>query len=238
MKELLRDRGFQAAVLVSFLAMALGFPFYQAKIPLNPGSFLEFYQTALEAQTMLFLIPVAAVLSPGAAYVRESSSGFLKLYLTRTSRMEYIRTKTWRIYAGGFLPFFLAGTGGFLLCFFFLYPLELKGSISWKEIRSVLEILLRISFTGGILAEFSGIFAVVFRNYYMAYGLPFVIYYMMIILKERYLPKLYAWYPGEWVVCQEDWGTDQMGIWIFFLVISLAVMLIHSLILYRRLQEI
>ena len=67
MKELLRDRGFQAAVLVSFLAMALGFPFYQAKIPLNPGSFLEFYQTALEAQTMLFLIPVAAVLSPGAA---------------------------------------------------------------------------------------------------------------------------------------------------------------------------
>lgn len=238
MKELLRDRGFQAAGLVSFLAMVLGFPFYQVELPLSSGSFLKFYQTALETQTMLFLIPVAAVLSPGAAYVRESSSGFLRLYLTRTSRMEYIRTKTWRIYAGGFLPFFLAGVLGFLLCFFFLYPLELTGSIPWEKIPEVLKILLRISFTGGILAECSGIFAAAFQNYYMACGLPFVTYYMMIILKERYLPELYALYPGEWVVCQQDWGRDNRGIWAFFLVISLAVMLIHSLILYRRLREI
>lgn len=238
MRELLRERGFQAAVAVSFLGMALGFPFYQVEIPLNAGSFLKFYQTMLEAQMMLFLIPIAAVLSPGASYVRESSSGFLKLYITRISRMDYIRRKTFLIYAGGFLPFFLAGILGLSLCFLFLYPLELKGSISWEEVWAVLEILLRISLTGGILAELSGIFAAAFQNYYMAYGLPFVIYDMMIILKERYFPKMYAMYPGEWIVCKEDWGTERIGIWVFFFVFSLAAMLIHSLLLYWRLQEI
>ena len=238
MKELLREKGFWVAVAVVFLGMAAGFPFSQIEIPLNSGSFLKFYETALKEQIMLFSIPIAAVLPPGASYVKESSSGFLKLYMVRTNRMDYVRKKTIWIYGGGFLPFFLAGALGLLFCFLFLYPLELKGSISREEIWKVLEILLRISFTGGIFAELSGIFAAAFRNYYMAYGLPFVIYYMMIILKERYLPKLYALYPGEWIVCKENWGAKGNGIWVFFLVFSLAVMLVHSLLLYWRLQEI
>lgn len=238
MKELLREKGFLAAVLVSFLGIAAGFPFYQIEPPLSPGSFLKFYKTALESQVLLFLIPIGAVLSPAGSYVRESSSGFLKLYITRTSRMGYIRSKTCWIYAGGFLAFLLSGAAGLLLSFFFLYPLELKGSVSWEEVRGVLEILLRISFVGGILAELSGIFAAAFQSYYMAYGLPFVAYDLMVILKERYLPNMYALYPGEWVVCKEGWGDGNTGIWAFFLVASLAVMLLHSLILYRRLREI
>lgn len=238
MRELWKDKGFWAAVVVSFFGMAAGFPFYQIRVPLEPGSFLKFYQTGLEAQVLLFLIPIAAVLSPGASYVRESSSGFLKLYMTRTNRMDYVKRKTFCVYAGGFLPFFLAGILGLSLSFLFLYPLELKGDFSWEGICLVLKILLRISFMGGIFAQLSGIFAVVFQNYYMAYGLPFVIYYMMIILKERYFPKLYALYPGEWMVCKENWGEKSGGIWVFFLVFSLAVLLIHSLLLYWRLKEI
>ena len=238
MKELLREKGFLAAMAVSFLGFAMGFPFYQVEFPLGSGSFIQFYQASLESQVTLFLIPIAAVLPPGGSYVRESASGFLKLYLSRVSRMDYIRAKTCLVYAGGFLPFFLAGTLSFLFCFFFLYPLELKGAVSWEEARGAVETLLRISFIGGITAEFSGIFAAVFRNYYMAYGLPFVVYYMMVILKERYFPKMYVMYPGEWVLCKESWGTGNAGIWVFFLVVSLAVMLSHSLILYWRLQEV
>ncbi len=238
MKELLRDKGFWAAASVAFLGLAAGFPFYEIEIPLNQGSFQKFYQTALESQTMLFLVPIAAVLSPGASYLRESLSGFLKFYISRTSRIDYTIRKTLSIYAGGFLPFFLAGSLGLSLSFFFLYPLELKGAVPWEEVQKTLGTLLRISFTGGILAELSGIFAAIFQNYYMAYGLPFVVYYMMVILKERYLPKLYALYPGEWVLCKENWGAGGMGIWAFFLIFSIAFLLVHSLLLYWRIQEI
>ena len=98
MKELLREKGFLAAMVVSFLGFAMGFPFYQVEFPLGSGSFIQFYQASLESQVMLFLIPIAAVLPPGGSYVRESASGFLKLYLSRVSRMDYIR---------GLPPFFL-----------------------------------------------------------------------------------------------------------------------------------
>ena len=238
MKELLRERGFWAAALLCFLGMALGFPVYEICVPLSQGSFLKFYQTSLNSRTVLFLIPIAASLPAGAVYVRESSCGFLKLYISRISRMDYIKRKMLQTYAGGFLPLFLSGIFGLLICFLFLYPLELQGSVSWEAVRENLLLLLRISLTGGIAAELAGIFAAFFQNYYMAYGLPFVSYYLLIILKDRYLPKMYAMYPKEWIVCEQNWGTDGGGIWIFFLAFSLAVLLCHGLLLYYRLKEI
>lgn len=238
MRELLQEKGFWAAAFLCFLGMVLGFQFYEIQYPLSQGSFLKFYQTALDSQVLLFLIPIAASLSSGAAYVRESSCGFLKFYIVRISRMEYVKRKTLQIYAGGFLPVFISGISALLLCFLFIYPLELQGAISWETVWKNILLLLRLSIIGGIIAEFAGIFGVVFRNYYMAYGLPFVSYYLLIILKDRYLPKMYAMYPKEWVVCQENWGTDGMGIWIFLLAFSLAALLCHSLLLNHRIKEI
>lgn len=238
MKELLREKGFWASVVISSIGILAGIPFYQIKLPLTAGSFVTSYQTALCSQIFLFLIPVVSVLPMGAVFVREASSGFLKLYITRTSRMEYIKKKIFQIYAGGFLTFLFAGLIIFLVCFLFLYPLEQKGDIPLEAIKISLKILLRISVIGGIMSGISGIFAAVFQNFYMAYGLPFVCFYMLIILKERYFTDMYAMYPVEWIKCEKDWGTNGNGIWIFLIVCSAAVLLSNSIILSHRLQEI
>ena len=238
MKELWKEKGLWSASLICFVTMAVGFPFDEIKFPLSSGAFLVLFQKALDNQMILFLIPIAAVLPVGANFVRESSTGFLKLYITRISRMEYIKRKTIQIYAGGFLPFFMAGIAALFLCFLFLYPLELKGNISWQMVSSALAFLLRISLTAGIMAELAGIFAAAFQNYYMTYGLPFVSYYMMIILKERYLDQMYVFYPAEWMKCQQDWGPQGHGIWLFLAVFSIFMILLHGLLLYGRLQEI
>ena len=221
-----------------FVAILAAIPFSKMELPLASGAFLQYYKTALASQGILFLIPIISVLPEGAVYVKESSNGFLKLYITRISRMDYIKRKIFLIYAGGFLPFFVAGILAFLFSFLVFYPLELKGVIEREGVWEVLFLLLRICLVGGITAEISGIFAAVFRNYYMAYGLPFVCYYLLIILKDRYLPDLYALYPGEWVVPKQDWGMNGMGIWVFFLVFSAAVCLLHGLLLHHRLKEI
>lgn len=239
MRELMKERSLWIALLLCFLAILAGFPFRSIeKLPLSPGSFIQMYHTALDTQIVLFLLPIAAVLPMGGVYVKESSSGFLRLYISRISQMQYIQRKTLQIYAGGFLPFFLAGIASLLFSFLAVYPLELQGDIPWEPIWKSLRFLLRIALVGGILAEVSGIFAVSFRNYYMAYGLPFVCYYMLIILKERYFTGMYAMYPAEWLKCEQDWGANGWGIWAFLAVFSLALMLLHGLLLYGRLKDI
>ena len=142
------------------------------------------------------------------------------------------------IYASGFLPFFLAGAIALLLSFLLVYPMELQGEMPWEDIWKFCQLLLRIALTGGILAQIAGIFAALFRNYYMAYGLPFVCYYMLIILKERYFTDMYAMYPAEWLKCEQDWGMDGLGIWIFLALFSVTALLFHGLLLYNRLREI
>ena len=238
MDELLHEKSLWLASFCCFAAMAMGFPIDEIKLPLSAGSFLTLVQKTLETQFLLFLLPVSAALPVGAVYVREVSSGFLKLYLSRINRMEYIRRKTFQIYFGGVLPFLIAGAAALLISFLFLYPLELRGEITWETARPFVASLLRVALTGGIMAELSGIFAALFQNYYMAYGLPFVSFYLLIILKERYFTEWYALYPAEWIKCQQDWGTDRIGIWIFFGVLSISLMLMHGLTLYARLKEV
>lgn len=238
MEELLREKSLRIAVLICFVTMVISIPFYSLSFPMTAGSFLKFYQNALQAQTLLFLIPIVSVLPMGASYVREVSSGFLKLYITRISRMRYVRRKILQLYGGGFLPFFLGGLCAMLICFAVIYPFEYQGGLSGEDFLNVLLMLLRISLIGGTIAEISGFFAAVFQNYYMAYGLPFVIYYMLIILKERYLPDMYAMYPKEWIICEQDWGMEGAGIWVFLILLSIAAVLLHGLALHERLQEI
>ncbi len=238
MGELFREKTLWAASAVCCLAIAAGILFSNIKLPLAAGSFIKLYEASLRSQAVLFLIPIASVLSQGAVYVKEISNGFIKFYIMRISRMDYIKRKTVLIYAGGFFSFFFAGIFVFLLAFFCLYPLEVKGAMDWEGLKKAAFCLLRICLAGGLLSEISGVFSVLFRNYYMAYGLPFVCYYFLIILKERYLPGMYAMDPAEWIAAESNWGTNGWGIWAFFFLFSAVAACLHGLLLYVRLKEI
>lgn len=238
MGEIGKEKAFWLLSAICFLAIVFAVPFSKMEIPLAPGSFLRFFQSALASKGMLFLIPVVSALPAGASYVRESSGGFLKLYAVRISRVEYIKRKTLLLYAGGFLPFFAAGTLALLSGFLFLFPLELKGETDLNLVWDALRMLLRVCLVGGIMAEVSGIFAAAFRNYYMAYGLPFVCYSLLIIIKDRYLPDMYAMYPGEWILAEQYWGSGGSFLWVFFLVFSMGVCLMHAVVLWIRIREI
>lgn len=238
MKELLFEKGFWLTALAAFFGIAAGLPVVGIELPLAAGSFLNFFMKALESKVLLFLIPILAVFPMGAVYVRESSGGFIKLYISRMSRMEYIERKLVQIYGAGFLIFFFAGLLLLLVSFMCIYPFEKKGELTMEMVWEALLPLLRVSMAGGILSGISGIFAEVFCNYYMAYGLPFVCYYLLIIIKERYLPRMYAFYPPEWIKCGQYWGVGNSGIWVFLVMLSAVVMLINGLLLHYRLREV
>ncbi len=47
---------------------------------------------------------------------------------------------------------------------------------------------------------------------YMAYASPFILYYVLIILCERYFTGLYLFYPTEWVNPSGTWVGGNWGI--------------------------
>lgn len=238
MKYISLDKNTAAALFLGMAGILLGTPFYELKMPLQTGSFYLLFQEGMTGNAMEFLLPVAAVLSGGGLFLQEYDSGFLKLSISRTGRMAYIREKTIYSCLKGSAVLFLGGLLVFALYFLCLFPMEVKGISEPEKIIECICMLLRISMTAGIICGLSGIFGALFLNYYMSYGLPFVCYYMLVILKERYLPDFYSLYPPEWIRLEHSWGTEGTGIWYFLITAQILVMLLYALILEYRLKEI
>ena len=69
---------------------------------------------------------------------------------------------------------------------------------------------------------------------YMAYGAPFVIYYVLVILSERYFHSIYVINPEEWLAPQNYWVGGDWGIMLLIVLFSLIVMMINDVVIEGR----
>lgn len=76
------------------------------------------------------------------------------------------------------------------------------------------------------------------NNKYMAYASPFMIYYLLIILKERYFSNLYVLYPKEWITVGQGWPLGEFGVIMVVLVLIMMVSTLFVIAAIRRLKNI
>jgi hypothetical protein len=72
---------------------------------------------------------------------------------------------------------------------------------------------------------------------YMAYASPFIFYYVLVILSERYLKGIYVINPQEWLNPQNEWigGTWGVALLVGELVIVLGIL--YAILIRRRLRD-
>lgn len=187
---------------------------------------------------IVFIIPIVSSLIYGGIFLREYNTGFIKIYISRINKKQYVAKKIIATALKSVGTYLLIGGLIILIYTCFFYSIKEKQILPASELGKLILILLRISIIGGIIATVSGILGTVFLNYYMAYGLPFVMYYLLVIIKERYLEKLYTIYPIEWMTPKNYWGKGNWGLWAYLVIIYLIVIVIYKLVLDHRLQEV
>ena len=72
----------------------------------------------------------------------------------------------------------------------------------------------------------------------MAYASPFVLYYVLIILYERYFDTLYVLYPKEWTSPSPTWMWGNLGVVLLLLELIIIMSMIFSAAAKRRLSQI
>lgn len=238
-KRMLSGKNFWAAVLLGALGITLGAAYPKLEDGLlSAWSFLSMEKEAFYSETVCFFVPLAAVLPWSDSFLGEWKGGFLKAVLPRTGRLDYVGNKVVTVMVSGFLAWFLAGILVLFGYFVFFFPLEKKGDFPLEEGISFFCVLLRLGLLGGILSTLGGTAAVVCRSVYMAWGLPFVAYYFCMILHDRYFEQAFWLYPPGWIEGNGDWGEENMGLWLFLLLLLLGSMAAHGVVLYRRTEEI
>lgn len=180
-------------------------------------AFFILIKSGFDSELYRISLPVLASLPYTTAWLAEEQSGFLKFSLTRTNITSYI-----------FGKFFSCGISGGLVDAFpaFVYCLV------FPEKAEMINPWL-IFLSGMLWAVVSAVLAALTKSRYIAYGGSFVIYYILVILHERYFPGLYCLYPYEWFAPSHTWIFGWQGIVILLVGMLLLLLFLYDQILRR-----
>ncbi len=180
---------------------------------LGSGFHRTLLQTALSSDTMVLTLPILSALPFTASYLDDIRSGFIKEYLPRTRVRDYIVGKQMACLLSGGLALVLGILLFYALSALILTPLEQappKGAEGTDWLSPLMEQCLRFFCSGAFWSLVGMTMAAATGSKYMAYASPFILYYVLIILCERYFHKLYILNPKEWIAPEEAWVG---GVW-------------------------
>ena len=209
--------------------------------PLENGFHLQLIAGALVSDAMVFALPVIAAMPFAASFVSDLKSGFLTYYLHRTSRRDYLAGRCVACGLSGGLVFVL----GTLVCCLISAPvfIPMEDTVSKAAAAPALYTgllkSLALVFLSGVFWSLCGLtFAAATGSKYMAYASPFILYYVLIILHERYFKKLYVLYPKEWIRPSSPWMPGDIGVFLLLLGLAAAAGAVFFMTAQRRISQL
>lgn len=222
MAQACKSPSFLLAVAGTMLVLGIGvftdlIKAFRSEELLECGFHRTLVEHAIQSDPFLFALSLVCVLPYTTAYLDDRKSGFIKAYLPRTGRKNYLAGKmTACMVSGGLAPVL-----GILLDLFVaalvFSPMELaKEPVPFDTqtqawMLSFLQTLLLVFLSGAFWAMAGMAAAAVTSSRYMAYAAPFIFYYLLVILCERYFKSCYVLNPREWLAPKnfpyDCWGA-------------------------------
>ena len=175
----------------------------------------DFIASALGSDGMTLALPLLAALPFTAAFLDDLKSGFLKEYLPRTTPTGYLLGRITGCLLSGALALCLGVFLAYAVAALLFLPLErapTDPALIGKLIRELRQTLELMACSGALWSAVGLLLGTVTSSKYMAYASPFVLYYVLIILHERYLPDLFILYPKEWIAPSAHWQFGVTGV--------------------------
>jgi hypothetical protein len=211
------------------------------KLTVPYGFSLQYVIDGTMGDSMLFFMPVLCALPYAAGYVEDLKSGAVRLILPRTRRVDYLLGKITACMAAGGLTLAIGVTISAVLALILLRPLEVaavaEGTLSsdavaaarmHELIKRLWEQLMFLFLSGMLWSGFGMLASGVTESGYVAYLSPFILYYLLIIICERYFTGIKVIYPKEWINPGEWWPYGRVGVAI--LMAELLLLLVTAFI--------
>jgi hypothetical protein len=196
---------------------------------------------ALKSDWVTLALPILCALPFTAAYVDDVKSGFIKQYLHRSGVRQYIKGKLIACGLSGGLVLFCGIIMAYGLSALIFTPMELaleKDAVAQPYFAQVLMIAATLFLSGAFWSLVGFTFASLTMSRYMAYASPFILYYVLIILHERYFDKLYVLYPKEWLFPSDAWVLGSLGVILLLAILTAVISLSFVITAKRRLENV
>ena len=205
---------------------------------LSYGYHLNLILDAMKSDTFMPFVAIVSVLPFSANYIDEIKSKFARYAMMRTGFGEYLVSKA-------VVCFLLGGmvvVTGVLLTYGFsslvFLPLEKPSEGEGTQLTLLWERCLTLFLSGGMWSLLGMTMSTVMESKYIAYASPFVGYYLLVMLHERYFPDAYLIYPKQWLIPSQAWPFGIWGVTVFIMELSLILGFIFYIRGKRRLEQL
>ena len=245
-RRALTGRGFLVGVIGLVLVIALSslesiIGAARSETPLQNGFHAQLILTALSADWVTLALPIVCALPFTTAFVDDIKSGFIKQYLHRTGTMSYLKAKIIACALSGGLVLFAGIVLAYFMSSLIFVPMEFalgEDEMAQPYLAELLMAAFALFFSGAFWSLTGFTFAAATNSRYMAYASPFIIYYVLIILHERYFENLYILYPKEWLLPSDAWVLGGFGVMLLLLELTVIVSLLFTITAKRRLSNV
>lgn len=196
---------------------------------------------AIKADPMKFFVPISCTLPFSAIYVDDIKTGYIKYYVFRTTKTSYIFARIIACFISGGAVIVVGILASYVLAALVFSPFESAALVEEEQIewlKQIIAICGSLFLSGGFWALIGMTSSAFMESKYIAYSSPFVFYYVLVIIHERYLNSFYILNPVEWFLPSSKWPFENIGASIFVLELAAAVSLIFAAQVYRRLEQI
>ncbi len=246
MKRALSGRSFLTGMVGMVLVIALSsmegiIGIVRTPTLLRNGYHAQFIMDALSTDWVAVALPILCALPYTTAFVDDIKSGFIRQYLYRSGTPAYIRGKLAACALSGGLVLFMGIVLAYGLAALVFTPMELALGPDEAVQPYFAQLLPRAAmlfFSGAFWSLAGFTFAALTMSRYMAYASPFILYYVLIILCERYFDGLYVLYPKEWLLPSKEWTLGGFGVILLLAELMILLCLGFTIIAKRRLSNV
>lgn len=161
---------------------------------------METFRYCTMNENGLLFIPICAPIAAGACAETELRSRYALFYCSRTGKKQYYVKKVLESALPGGLTVCLAEVLVLAVVYIGLQDINSQTeSLKTSVIAAtLLSDLVRGFLNGAFWALAGSMAAVLTRNRYLAYAMPFVLYYVLTLFQARYYQELYFLSPRYW----------------------------------------
>lgn len=253
---------YRAASSSSFIIAFLGvtaasfFGVFESLIPVFQGAFQDGLPSgytamllinSMESDIMYMILPIVAALPFTTAFIDDYKNKYIRAYLPRTNVKNYVVSKVsvTAIMGGSAIAIGILIT--LAVYALFLLPMEMPAEIIADEntidisaqylFADVISRIFLYFLSGAVWSLIGGVFASATMSKYMAYAAPFIFYFVLTILSQRYLNNIYVLSPEAWVNPSAS-GVEFGNVVLLVTEIVVLLSIIYGLQIKRRLKDV
>ena len=214
---------------------------FRVDILLHYGFHASILLSALASDMMTLVLPILCTLPYTTSFVDDVKSGFIKEYLPRTNIKSYLISKIIACAASGGAVLAIGVAFAYAMSALSFMPMEAALKPGEASINYLSQIVGKVAismFSGALWSVLGMTFAAMTNSRFMAYASPFVVYYVLIILHERYFPDFFVLYPKEWLNPQSNWMFGDWGVVLLVMELLILASILFYLVGRKRLEPI